>query len=180
MTETVLYIVHSPPNTTSDWGFDGLPIGVDKRTIHMAKIAKAIRFALRNNLPIIIETSGGPGRELDDFLLEQNLPEGRVKVVHTAEIDNPELIVRVFKEQKIERFIVTGHYREICCLTTIENLRRLFPDAEMIMLKGDSTISWKNSRSDLKPKYEAARDDFKERKRELDIRIRPLNRRMAI
>ncbi|MFH1520009.1 MAG: hypothetical protein ABID61_00015 [Candidatus Micrarchaeota archaeon] len=178
MTDTVLYIVHSPPSTICDWGFDGLPIGVDKRTIHMAKIAKAIKFALKNDLPIIIESAGGPGRELDKFLLEQNLPEGRVKVVHTAEIDNPETAEPVFRGQKIERFIVTGYFKELCCLNAIKNLRRSFPDAEIIILRGDNSISWRNAR--LPSQFQVIKDGFKEKRRELDVKVRPLNRKLAI
>lgn len=180
MTETVLYIVHPPPGTLYDWGFDGLPFGVDKRTIHMAKIAKAIKFALRNNLPIIIETAGGPGQELDRFLQEQNIPEGKVRVIHTTEIDNPELIASVFKGQKIERFIVMGHYKELCCLNTVTQLRMLFPDIEIIILKGDNNISWRNTGFTQGPEFESSKDFFKERRKELGIAIRPLNRRMSI
>lgn len=178
MSDTVIYIVHSPPSTSCN--FDGLPFGVDKKPLHMAKIAKAIRFAVRNGLHIIIETAGGPQPELDRFLQEQNIPEGKVRLVHTTEIENPELRAGFFKGQEIKRFVIAGHYRELCCLNTIKNLRELYPEAEIVLLKGDSSISWRNTRFTQGPNFEAATEFFRERRRELGIAVRSLNRRMAI
>ena len=48
MDSTVLYIVHSPPDAKLDWGSDGSQFGIDKKPLHIAKIAKAIKFAIRN------------------------------------------------------------------------------------------------------------------------------------
>ncbi|MBU0767452.1 hypothetical protein KKF55_06810 [Patescibacteria group bacterium] len=177
MTVTALYIVHSPPPETSDWGIDGLPL-VDKMAIHMGQITKALRIALRNNMPIFIETLGGPTDRVEKFLEENGVQKDRVRFVHVAEVKNPILWEQIFNGQKIDRFVVAGHYKEMCCPRSLEAIGKVYLKAEIIILKGDATMSLRNDRKMPGHAFEEHKPRFKEMRTMIGFKTLPLRKAM--
>ena len=133
----VLYIVHAPRK----WN----PKFFDEKDRKLAeankkKIFTALERAAAKGVPVLYESP--PERDWLEGKINSLRRRPRVVWLRPNDVASPHSLRTILEREKIapKRITALGAYRNICVITGMENMRRAFPKAELVMLEGANTI----------------------------------------
>ncbi|MBI4210812.1 MAG: hypothetical protein HY544_04875 [Candidatus Diapherotrites archaeon] len=134
-TGPVFYVVHGPLFTHEKPETNALNEAV--YIANMKKIRGALEKAGLMKIPVVYET-GHFDRDKERL---QKFVSGIKNKPRIIWVERPEGIRAALKENMVnpKRFVVAGHFRDICVHSGIIEIRNDFPDAEIYLLEGAFT-----------------------------------------
>lgn len=139
--KVVVYIVHSPFVKEKQTSQESML----KEAVHLKKIERLLRFAKRYGLPIFWEQYDYTDKaEVNRLLEETGIDREKVHLIDGN--DEKKLVPQLRELGERERifprrFLFAGHFKEKCSTYSAESLRKAFPSADLVMLKGDFNYS---------------------------------------
>ncbi|MFA6064774.1 MAG: hypothetical protein WCW44_00705 [archaeon] len=146
-TGPVMYMIHAPKQEAPRYFSE-----TDKKNwaSNKKKILQGLEKAGIRGIPVVYEM---PNEEAHVKALIRELKHPpRIIWAQPWDIYQPDAMKRLLESEKVlpTRIIGYGMYRNICLTIGLESMKRAFPKAEVIMLRGTSTIFRDNSEGQRK------------------------------